>query len=87
MTIFALIAILVIAAPIAKAIGERIARDGRQPRADPELRREIELLHSQLADTQNRLAATETRLDFYEKLLEERRPASLPPPKPPQDKG
>lgn len=75
-----LVLFFVFGIPIAKALAERLSREisAGPTRPDAELRRELEITQSLLADTQTRLAAMEQRLDFYEKLIEERRPPRLP---------
>ena len=84
MEILFLIFGFMIAAPIFKAIAERISSAPAQRGIpDGELRRELDQVAAQLHESNERLRAMETRLDFYEKLIEERpAPSTLPPADP-----
>jgi hypothetical protein len=65
------IALIFVAAPIARAIARQIERQGtRPPVADnPEVRQALQVAEQRLSDSEARLAALEERVDFYEKLL------------------
>lgn len=69
MGVFVFIIAIMLGAPIAKAIAQRIAREGTQPNPDPELRRQLQATEQRLSETETRLATVEEKLDFYEKLL------------------
>jgi hypothetical protein len=60
---------VVVLAPIAKAIGVRIARGGPPPQNVADLKKTLHVTEQRLAETEARLAAVEERVDFYEKLL------------------
>lgn len=67
---FAIIALIFVFAPIARAIARAIDKRGlpnTQP--DPELRKALQQAEQRLADGETRLAALEERVDFYERLL------------------
>jgi hypothetical protein len=67
--IFLFIVALSVLGPIAKGIGSRIARGGRQAPSNPALESNLQATEQRLAETESRLAAVEEKLDFYEKLL------------------
>jgi hypothetical protein len=62
-------AILFLAAPIAKGIGERIGRSGPDPRYLAELRKQFEEALGRVAAAEERVGSLEERVEFYEKLL------------------
>jgi Na+-transporting methylmalonyl-CoA/oxaloacetate decarboxylase gamma subunit len=65
-----LILVLVVLAPIARAIARTIERRGLPPsRSEEELKKALQLTEQRLSDSETRLAALEDRVDFYEKLL------------------
>lgn len=62
--------LIFIGAPIARAVAERISRDGLPSGgADPALRARLSETESRLMATEERLQSVEERLDFYERLL------------------
>ncbi len=74
MDLFTFIAIIVVGAPIAKAVANRISRQsdsgGARLRELLELtQHRLEETEQQLADTTERLADMEERLDFTERML------------------
>ncbi len=81
--VFAFIIVLVIGAPIAKALAARIARG--QPQLPPaevqRLRQEIEATEQRALDSDKRVGELEERVEFREKLLQA--PKSPPPLAPP----
>ena len=81
--VFIFVLLLVIGAPIAKAIAARIARG--QPTLPPDviqgLRHEIEASDQRVQDSDKRVAELEDRVDFLEKLLQA--PKAKPPLPPP----
>ncbi len=81
--VFLFVLLLVVGAPIAKAVAARIARD--RPTLPPEvvqrLRQEIEATEQRALDSDKRVAELEDRVDFLEKLLQApKRPPPLAPP-------
>ncbi|HUH13034.1 MAG TPA: hypothetical protein VMK65_07985 [Longimicrobiales bacterium] len=59
-----------IGAPIAKAVAERISRDGLPgEKPDPALRARLAETESRLLANEERLQDVEERLEFYERLL------------------
>jgi hypothetical protein len=82
MDVFTFVLIIVIGAPLAKGIGNRIARSGSSADAGKLARiaTELEATEHRLADTERRLQLAEERLDFQERLLTARpsRPADPP---------
>ena len=83
---FWMIVIIVLMLPLVKAIADRIGSLPPANGVDLDLRRELEQVRSQLQDNQDRIGAMETRLDFYEKLIEARPSATeLPPGGDPSD--
>jgi hypothetical protein len=73
MNVFIFIAVIVFLAsvigPLAKGLGDRLARGGG---GDADLRRlaaELERAEQRIADAERRLNDAEERLDFQEKLL------------------
>lgn len=74
MDIFTFIAILVVGAPIAKALANRISTPqasdpGAVRDALEQTEQRLEFTEQQLADTLDRLAEVEERLDYTERLL------------------
>lgn len=67
--VFVFILALVTLGPLAKAIGERIARGGQREPPNPKLEANLRITEQRLAETESRLAAVEEKLDFYEKLI------------------
>ena len=62
--------LIFVGGPIAKAIAERISRDGLPSGgADPALRARLAETESRLMSTEDRLQSVEERLEFYERLL------------------
>lgn len=64
-----ILVILFLGAPIAKGIGDRIARSGGDSDLLKELRKQLEETHQRLAGSEERIASLEERVDFYERLL------------------
>lgn len=58
-----------IISPIAKGLGDRIARGGPGSADLQRLRAELEATEQRLAEAERRLQLNEERLDFQEKLL------------------
>ena len=77
-----IIAMIFVAAPIARAIARSIERGGR-PLADrgqeEALRRALQAAEQRLTESETRLGTLEERVDFYEKLLAA--PKTPSPPK------
>lgn len=74
MDLLTFIAIIVVGAPIAKAVASRIS--GQAPAGDPRIRELLEQTEHRLEETEHRLAETaerltdmEERLDFTERML------------------
>lgn len=59
--------VLVLRGPLGKALAERLS--GRGSEADGALKGEIEKLGSEVDDLRHRIAETEERLDFAERVL------------------
>lgn len=87
MPVFAFILVIIfltaVLGPLAKGIGDRIAKSGPRPEELGRLRRELEAAEQRLADAERRLQSAEERLDFQEKLLSSRSSASRSAPVPP----
>ena len=64
-------AAIILRGPIGRAFAERGAR---KTDPDPEITGQIERLNAELEDVKHRLAETEDRLDFAERLLAKQRP-------------
>jgi hypothetical protein len=82
MDVFTFVLIIIIGAPLAKGIGNRIAKGG-SPVDTAKLARmaaELEATEHRLADTERRLQLAEERLDFQERLLTERSSRRAEPP-------
>lgn len=84
MDIFTFIAILVVGAPIAKALANRISApqvtdSGSVRDALEHTEQRLEFTEQQLADTLDRLAEVEERLDYTERLLTQRNRDRLTP--------
>ena len=77
---FWMIVVVVLMLPLVKAIADRISSLPPGAGVDLDLRRDLEQVRAQLQESQDRIGAMETRLDFYEKLIEERPPAKTLPP-------
>ena len=81
--VFIFVLLIIMGAPIAKAIAARIARG--QPTlpvdAIQRLRQEIEASEQRAQDSDKRVAELEDRVDFLEKLLQA--PKARPPLPPP----
>lgn len=76
MGLFTFILIIVIlsgiVAPIAKGMGDRLAKGTPDGEHLTKLKAELEQADQRLADTERRLQLAEERLDFQEKLLSSR---------------
>jgi hypothetical protein len=70
--------VLILRGPLGRAWAERIS--GRSPDADQALKDEVEHLQSSVEELRHRLAETEERLDFAERLLAQQKAA--PPLRP-----
>lgn len=78
---FVLIIIILsaIVAPIAKGLGDRLAKGAPDSRDLARLRAEIERADQRLTETERRLQLAEERMDFQEELLSSRStPRSIP---------
>jgi hypothetical protein len=70
--IIIVVAISAILGPIAKGIGDRLAKSGPTAPDLAKLRSDLEQADQRLADAERRLMQAEERLDFQEKLLSPR---------------
>lgn len=64
-----ILVIIFLGAPIAKGIGDRIARSAGDSEPLKALRKQLEEAQQRLAASEDRIAALEERTDFYERLL------------------
>lgn len=64
-----ILVIIFLGAPIAKGIGDRIARSGGDSDLLKALRKQLEEAQQRLAGSEERIASLEERVDFYERLL------------------
>lgn len=76
---FAVALAVVFTGPIGKALGQRIAGRGVGGSADPELQRELEHALQRLGDAETRIVELEERVDFAERLLQQRAEPRLGP--------
>lgn len=70
--IIIVVAISGILGPIAKGIGDRLAKGGADSGHAAKLKAELEQAEQRIADAERRLQLAEERLDFQEKLLSSR---------------
>jgi hypothetical protein len=78
---FVLIIIILsaIVAPIAKGLGDRLAKGAPDGAALARLKAELERADQRLTDTERRLQLAEERMDFQEQLLSSRNaPRTIP---------
>jgi division protein CdvB (Snf7/Vps24/ESCRT-III family) len=69
-----------IVAPIAKGLGDRLAKGAPNNKDLAQLRAELERADERLAEAERRLQLAEERMDFQEKLLSSRSSGSRLPP-------
>jgi len=77
--IIIVVAISAILGPVAKGIGDRLAKGRPDDGHLAKLMAELEHADQRLADAERRLYLAEERLDFQEKLLSSRSSARTPP--------
>jgi hypothetical protein len=78
--ILVIIILSAIIAPIAKGLGDRLAKGAPDGRDIARLKAELERADQRLAETERRLQLAEERMDFQEQLLSARSTSrSIPP--------
>jgi hypothetical protein len=78
--ILIIIVLSAIVGPIAKGLGDRLAKGGPDTAYLEKLKAELEQADQRIADAERRLELAEERLDFQEKLLSSRSSVSRLPP-------
>jgi hypothetical protein len=78
--ILVIIILSAIVAPIAKGLGDRLAKGAPDSRDLARLKAELERADQRLTETERRLQLAEERMDFQEQLLSSRSTSrSIPP--------